>query len=49
MVVGAGQRHVRIVWANTGALHLGSRTFTITEAWASRREAENVVDRSASR
>ncbi len=47
-VVGAGQQQVRFVWANIGAFHLCLWTFTMTEAWAWTRRAEDVVDRSAS-
>jgi hypothetical protein len=47
-VVGAGQQQVRFVWASIGALHLCLWTFTMTEAWAWRRPAEGLVDRSAS-
>lgn len=47
-VVGAGQQQVRFVWANVGAFHVCLWTFTMTEAWAWGRGAEEVVDRSAS-
>ena len=45
-VVGAGQQQVRFIWANVGAFHLCLWTFTLTEAWAWGREAEELVDRS---
>jgi len=47
-VVGAGQQQVRFVWANVGAFHVCLWTFTMTEAWAWGREADELVDRSAS-
>ncbi len=47
-VVGAGQQQVRFVWANIGAFHVCLWTFTMTEAWAWGRKAEELVDRSAS-
>jgi hypothetical protein len=47
-VVGAGQQQVRFIWANVGAFHVCLWTFTMTEAWAWGREAEELVDRSAS-
>ena len=47
-VVGAGQQQVRFVWANIGAFHICLWTFTMTEAWAWGRTAEELVDRSAS-
>ena len=47
-VVGAGQQQVRFIWANVGAFHVCLWTFTMTEAWAWGREAEGLVDRSAS-
>ncbi len=47
-VVGAGQQQVRFVWANVGAFHVCLWAFSMTEAWAWRRKAEEVVDRSAS-
>ncbi len=47
-VVGAGQQQVRFVWANVGAFHVCLWTFTMTEAWAWNRPAEELVDRSAS-
>ncbi len=47
-VVGAGQQQVRFLWANVGAFHLCLWTFTMTEAWAWNREAEELVDRSES-
>jgi hypothetical protein len=47
-VVGAGQQQVRFIWANIGAFHTCLWTFTMTEAWAWDREADELVDRSAS-
>jgi hypothetical protein len=47
-IVGAGQQQVRFLWANVGAFHVCLWTFTMTEAWAWGREAEELVDRSAS-
>ena len=47
-VVGAGQQQVRFVWASVGAFHICLWTFTMTEAWAWNRPAEELVDRSAS-
>ena len=47
-IVGAGQQQVRFVWASIGALHVCLGTYTMTEAWAWGREAEDLVDRSAS-
>jgi hypothetical protein len=47
-VVGAGQQQVRFLWANVGAFHLCLWTFTLTEAWAWGRPAEELVDRSES-
>jgi DDE superfamily endonuclease len=47
-VVGAGQQQVRFVWANIGAFHVCLWTFTMTEAWAWSRGADELVDRSAS-
>lgn len=47
-VVGAGQQQVRFVWASVGAFHLCLWTYTMTEAWAWGREAEELVDRTAS-
>src|SRR3954447_1520639 len=47
-VVGAGQQQVRFIWANIGAFHICLWTFTLTEAWAWGRKAEDLVDRSAS-
>src|SRR5512142_19980 len=47
-VVGAGQQQVRFVWANVGAFHLCLWTFTMTEAWAWGRPADELVDRSDS-
>jgi hypothetical protein len=47
-VVGAGQQQVRFFWANVGAFHICLWTYTMTEAWAWNRSAEELVDRSAS-
>jgi hypothetical protein len=47
-VVGAGQQQVRFVWAKVGAFQVCLGTYTMTEAWAWGREAEELVDRSAS-
>jgi hypothetical protein len=47
-VVGAGQQQVRFIWANVGAFHICLWTFTMTEAWAWARPADELVDRSAS-
>jgi hypothetical protein len=47
-VVGAGQQQVRFIWANIGAFHSCLWTFTMTEAWAWGREADELVDRSTS-
>jgi hypothetical protein len=47
-IVGAGQQQVRFLWANVGAFHVCLWTFTMTEAWAWGRQAEELVDRSTS-
>jgi hypothetical protein len=47
-IVGAGQQQVRFVWANIGAFHICLWTFTMTEAWAWFRKADELVDRSNS-
>ena len=47
-VVGAGQQQVRFIWANVGAFHVCLWTFTMTEAWAWNRPADELVDRSDS-
>jgi hypothetical protein len=47
-VVGAGQQQVRFLWANVGAFHVCLWTFTMTEAWAWARAADELVDRSNS-
>jgi hypothetical protein len=47
-VVGAGQQQVRFVWASVGVFHVCLWTFTLTEAWAWGRSADELVDRSAS-
>jgi hypothetical protein len=47
-IVGAGQQQVRFIWANIGAFHVCLWTFTMTEAWAWCRNADELVDRSNS-
>jgi hypothetical protein len=47
-IVGAGQQQVRFVWANVGGFHVCLWTYTMTEAWAWARSADELVDRSAS-
>ena len=47
-IVGAGRQQVRFVRATVGSFHLCLWTFTMTEAWAWGRRAEDLVDRSAS-
>jgi hypothetical protein len=47
-IVGAGQQQVRFIWANIGAFHVCLWTFTMTEAWAWNRPAEELVNRSDS-
>ncbi|MGZ3434139.1 MAG: IS701 family transposase [Isosphaeraceae bacterium] len=47
-IVGAGQQQVRFVWASIGAFHVCLWTFTMTEAWAWGRTADELVDRSDS-
>ena len=47
-IVGAGQQQVRFLWANIGAFHVCLWTFTMTEAWAWSRKADELVDRSNS-
>lgn len=47
-VVGAGKQQVRFIWANVGAFHVCLWTFTMTEAWAWDRPANELVDRSDS-
>jgi hypothetical protein len=47
-VVGAGQQQVRFLWANIGAFHICLWTYTMTEAWAWFRRADELVDRSNS-
>jgi hypothetical protein len=47
-IVGAGQQQVRFLWANVGAFHVCLWTYTMTEAWAWGRQAEELVDRSLS-
>ncbi len=47
-IVGAGQQQVRFVWASIGAFHVCLWTFTMTEAWAWNRKADELVDRQAS-
>jgi hypothetical protein len=39
---------VRFLWASVGAFHVCLWTFTLTEAWAWGRSADELVDRSAS-
>jgi hypothetical protein len=47
-VAGAGQQQVRFIWANVGSFHICLWTFTMTEAWAWGRSADELVDRSDS-
>lgn len=47
-VVGAGQQQVRFIGASVGAFHVCLWTYTMTEAWAWERSAEQLVDRSES-
>ena len=48
-VVGAGQQQVRFVRASVGAFHIGLWTFTLTEAWAWKRDEQELAGhRSAS-
>lgn len=47
-VVGAGQQQTRFHFANVGAFHLCLWTFTLTEAWAWRRDEAALVDRRSS-
>ena len=47
-IVGAGQQQVRFIWASVGAFHVCLWTFTMTEAWAWGRPADELVDRSSS-
>lgn len=47
-IVGAGQQQVRFIWANVGAFQVCLWTFTLTEAWAWGREADELVDRTDS-
>ncbi len=47
-IVGAGQQQVRHIWANMGSFLMCLWTFTMTEAWAWRREQDELVDRSKS-
>ena len=47
-VVGAGQQQTRFHFANVGAFHLCVWTFTLTEAWAWRRDEAALVDRRSS-
>lgn len=42
-IVGAGQQQVRHLWASVGAFHVCLWTFTMTEAWAWNRSAEELV------
>jgi hypothetical protein len=47
-IVGAGEQQVRFIWASIGAFHVCLWTFTMTEAWAWGRSADELVDRSDS-
>jgi DDE superfamily endonuclease len=47
-IVGAGEQQVRFIWASVGAFHVCLWTFTMTEAWAWGRSADELVDRTAS-
>jgi hypothetical protein len=47
-VVGAGQQQARFVWASVGAFQVCLGTYTMTEAWAWGRPADELVDRSES-
>jgi hypothetical protein len=47
-IVGAGQQQVRFIWASLGAFHVCLWTFTMTEAWAWGRSADELADRSDS-
>ncbi len=47
-VVGAGQQQVRRLWANVGASHVCLWAYTMTEAWAWGRTAEDLIGRSGS-
>ncbi|AMV25276.1 hypothetical protein VT84_12825 [Gemmata sp. SH-PL17] len=48
-IVGAGQQQVCHLWASVGSFHMCLWTFTMTEAWAWNRSAEELVaHRSAS-
>ncbi len=47
-IVGAGQQQVRFIWASIGAFHICLWTYTLTEAWAWSRSADELVDRPAS-
>lgn len=42
-IIGAGQQQVRSVAGNVGAFHLCAWTFTMTEAWAWQRAADDLV------
>jgi hypothetical protein len=42
-IVGAGQQQVRHIWASVGAFHVCLWTFTMTEAWAWNRDADELV------
>jgi hypothetical protein len=46
-VWGAGQQQVRNLFANVGAYHLNLWLATLVEAWAWRRGAGRLVDRTA--
>jgi hypothetical protein len=47
-VVGAGKQQVRFIWANAGSFHVCLWTYTMTEAWAWGRSADELVGRSTS-
>jgi hypothetical protein len=47
-IVGAGQQQTRFHFANVGSFHLCVWTFTLTEAWAWRRDEAALVDRRSS-
>jgi hypothetical protein len=47
-IVGAGHQQTRFHFANVGAFHLCVWTFTLTEAWAWRRDEAALVDRRSS-
>jgi hypothetical protein len=47
-IVGAAQQQVQFIWASIGSFHVCLWTFTMTEAWAWSRSADELVDRSDS-